>query len=216
MAISRWSPISDLVSLHSAMDRLFDDSYTGGGRRRGDTFGVIGEGYLPLDIYQTEREWLIRAGIPNVDPGQVEVTCEGNTVRIAGEIKPPQEMKSENTWMRENFYGVFSREITLPEETVCEESKAEFQNGTLVLTLPKAQPSKQQVKKIPVTAEAPNSSDGGTSSGRRSGTSASSTSASGQKDQPSLAAAGQNAGTGQSGSTGQAAQDREPQTASRK
>src|SRR6202043_1358342 len=127
MAIARWSPISDLVSLHSAMDRLFDDSYSGGGRRRGDTFGVIGEGYLPLDVYRTEREWVIRAGIPNVDPGQVEVTCEGNTVRIA-------------------------REITLPEETVCEQSKAEFQNGMLVLTLPKAQPNKQQVKKIPVTA----------------------------------------------------------------
>jgi HSP20 family protein len=216
MAIARWSPISDLVSLHSAMDRLFDDSYSGGGRRRGDTFGVIGEGYLPLDVYRTEREWVIRAGIPNVDPGQVEVTCEGNTVRIAGEIKPPQEMKSENAWMRENFYGVFTREITLPEETVCEQSKAEFQNGMLVLTLPKAQPNKQQVKKIPVTAGANTSSNGGTNSGRSSGTSASSTSTSGQKDQPSLAAAGQNAGTGQSGTASQAAKDRERQTASRK
>lgn len=215
MAIARWSPISDLVSLHSAMDRLFDGSYRGGGPR-GDTFGVTGEGFLPLDVYRTEREWVIRAGIPNVDPGQVEVTCEGNTVRIAGEIKPPQEMKSDNAWMRENFYGAFSREITLPEETVCEQSKAEFQNGMLVLTLPKAQPNKQQVKKIPVTAGANNSSNGGANSGRTTGSSASSTSTSGEKDQPSLAAAGQHAGTGQSGTGSQAAKDREPQPASRK
>src|SRR3981189_2797918 len=98
MAISRWSPVSDLVSLHSAMDRLFDDSLRGSGRRRGsgDTFGVIGEGFLPLDVYQTEKEWTIRAGIPSVDPQQVEITCDGNTIRIQGEVKPPQNAKSEN------------------------------------------------------------------------------------------------------------------------
>jgi HSP20 family molecular chaperone IbpA len=40
--------------------------------------------------------------------------------------------------MRENFYGAFSREISLPEETMCEQATAEFRNGMLVLTLPKA------------------------------------------------------------------------------
>jgi HSP20 family protein len=154
MAVTRWSPISDLVSLHTAMDRLFNESLTSGtGRRRsGDVFGVIGEGFLPLDVYQTEKEWVIRAGVPSVDPQQVEITCDGNTIQIQGEVKPPEDMKSENYWMRENFYGAFSREVTLPDETVCEQSRAEFQNGMLVLTLPKAQPSKSQVKKIPVTA----------------------------------------------------------------
>jgi len=158
MAISRWSPISDLVSLHSAMDRLFDDSLRGSGRRRsGVDFGVIGEGFLPLDVYQTEKEWIVRAGVPSADPQQVEITCDGNTIRIQGEVKPPENMKSENYWLRENFYGAFMREITLPEPTLCDQSQAEFQNGMLVLTLPKAQPSKSEVKKIPVTA--------GTSSG---------------------------------------------------
>jgi HSP20 family protein len=136
------------------MDRLFNESLTSGtGRRRGgDIFGVMGEGFLPLDVYQTDKEWVIRAGVPSVDPQQVEITCDGNTIQIQGEVKPPENMKSENYWMRENFYGAFSREITLPDETVCEQSKAEFQNGMLVLTLPKAQPSKTQAKKIPVTA----------------------------------------------------------------
>jgi HSP20 family protein len=154
MAISRWSPVSDLVALHNTMDRLFSDSYPGRGRgrRQDDIFGVIGEGFLPLDVYQTEKEWVIRAGVPNVDPEQVEVTCDGNTIRIAGEIKAPEDNKSQDYWMRENFYGAFSREVTLPDETVCEHSRAEFRNGMLVLTLPKAEPSKHQVKKIPVMA----------------------------------------------------------------
>jgi HSP20 family protein len=194
MAISRWSPISDLVSLHSAMDRLFNESLAGTGRRRGDTFGVVGEGFLPLDVYQTEKEWIVRAGLPNVDPQQVEITCDGNTIRIRGEVKPPPNMKSENYWMRENFYGAFSREITLPEETVCDQSKAEFVNGMLVLTLPKAQPSKSQVRKIPVTAGASSTSTPSIGSG--------------SKPAPS--------GNGGASSSGDRSKQREPQTTSRK
>ena len=112
MAISRWSPVSDLVALHNTMDRLFGDSFAGRGRglRQDDIFGVIGEGFLPLDVYQTEKEWVIRAGVPNVDPEQVEVTCDGNTIRISGEIKAPEDNESQNYVMRENFYGAFSRE----------------------------------------------------------------------------------------------------------
>jgi HSP20 family protein len=201
MAISRWSPVSDLVALHNTMDRLFSDSYPGRGRgrRQDDIFGVIGEGFLPLDVYQTEKEWVIRAGVPNVDPEQVEVTCDGNTIRIAGEIKAPEDNKSQDYWMRENFYGAFSREVTLPDETVCEQSTAEFRNGMLVLTLPKAEPSKHQVKKIPVMA--------GEGSGSKSAGSQ-------QRLASSASTTNQPAGPATSGQSG--AQQREPQGAGRK
>lgn len=205
MAISRWSPVSDLVSLHSAMDRLFDDSLRGTGRRRGsgDTFGVIGEGFLPLDIYQTEKEWIIRAGVPSVDPQQVEITCDGNTIRIQGEVKPPQNAKSENYWLRENFYGAFMREITLPEQTVCDQSKAEFQNGMLVLTLPKAQPTRSQVKTIPVTAGSTSASTATTNAANPSATSSS----------PGQA---RSTGNGDPSTTAERSKERDPQAATRK
>ena len=85
----RWSPISDLMSLHNAMDRLFTDSLGLPGQSR--TVAATGEGYLPLDIYQTEKEWVIRASVPGVDPGTVEVTFDGGLINIKGEIKPPAE-----------------------------------------------------------------------------------------------------------------------------
>ena len=168
MAISRWSPVTDLVSLHSAMDRLFTDSLTAGGRRRGDIFGVSGEGFLPLDIYQNDKEWVIRAAVPSVNPEQVEVTCDGSTIRISGEIKSPENTKSDSYVMQENYYGAFSREVTLPEETMCDQSRAEFRNGMLMLTLPKAEPTKHQAKKIPVTAS--QGDDGGLATGEPSTT----------------------------------------------
>ncbi len=151
MALTRWSPINDLISLHNAMDRLFSETFAGT-RARTETFASVGEGFLPLDVYQTDKAWIVRASVPGVDPQAVEVTCEGNTIRIKGEIKWPEGARSEEYWLRENFYGKFSRQITLPEEALCDQSKAEFQNGMLVLTIPRAQPSKAQVKKIPVTA----------------------------------------------------------------
>src|SRR5438132_8234131 len=201
MAISRWSPVSDLVSLHNTMDRLFSDSYAGRGRRRqDDIFGVIGEGFLPLDVYQTEKEWVIRAGVPNVNPEQVEVTCDGNTIRIAGEMKAPEENESQNYIMRENFYGAFSREITLPEETMCEQATAEFRNGMLSLTLPKAQPSKHQAKKIPVKAAETNGSE-----------------SKGSQERPeSMSESTSQSTTGSATGEPSAPQQREPQGAARK
>ncbi|HYM50871.1 MAG TPA: Hsp20/alpha crystallin family protein [Candidatus Limnocylindrales bacterium] len=188
------------MSLHSAMDRLFSDSIAGTGRRRGDVFGVVGEGFLPLDVYQTEKEWVIRAGVPNVDPRDVEIICDGNTIRISGEVKAPQNTKSENYWMRENYYGAFLREVTLPEPTVCEQSKAEFQNGMLVLTLPKAQPGKPHAKKIPVTSGSTNVREQSASTGNGD----------------SASTATQSASTGNGDSQTTSAKEREAQTTGRK
>lgn len=145
----RWSPLSDLMSLHSAMDRLFGDSF-GVGR----TVAAIGEGYLPLHVYQTDKEWIIRAAVPGVDPNAVEVTFDGGTITIKGEIKAPENSHPENYWLRENFYGKFSRQVTLPEDAMGEQSRAQFQNGVLTISVPKAEPARAKSVKIPVTGQA--------------------------------------------------------------
>ena len=148
-SVIRWSPISDLMSLHSAMDRLFGDTFRLPGQSR--TVGAVGEGYLPLDVYQTDNEWVIRAAVPGVDPGAVEVTVDGGRINIKGEIKPPADAQPENYWLRENFYGKFSRQVTLPEDALGEQAKAQFVNGVLILTLPKAEPAKPKSVKIPIS-----------------------------------------------------------------
>ena len=149
-SLMRWSPISDLMSLHSAMDRLFQDTLGVPGQTR--AVGAAGEGYLPLDVYQTEREWVVRAAVPGVDPGAVEVTFDGGQITIKGEIKPPADARPENFWLRENFYGKFSRVVTLPEDALGEQARAQFVNGMLTLTVPKAQPVKPKSVKIPISA----------------------------------------------------------------
>jgi HSP20 family protein len=151
--VIRWSPVSDLMSLHNAMDRLFGDTLgLGSGQSR--TVGAVGEGYLPLDVYQTEKEWVIRAAVPGIDPQNVEVTSDGGQISIRGEIKLPEGSHPDTYWLRENFYGKFSRVLTLPEEALGEQARAQFVNGMLILMVPKAQPAKPKSVKIPVTGGA--------------------------------------------------------------
>ena len=149
-SVIRWSPISDLMSLHTAMDRLFSDTFgVGSGQSR--SVGAVGEGYLPLDIYQTDKAWVIRAAVPGVDPSTVDVTFDGGQISIKGEIQQPSDASPENYWLRENFYGKFSRQVTLPEDALGDQAKAQFMNGVLTLTVPKAQPAKPKSVKIPIS-----------------------------------------------------------------
>jgi HSP20 family protein len=150
-SVIRWSPVTDLMSLHNAMDRLFGDTFgVGSGQSR--AVGAVGEGYLPLDVYQTEKEWVIRAAVPGIDPKNVEVTFDGGQITIKGEIGLPDGSHPENFWLRENYYGKFSRVLTLPEDALGEQARAQFLNGMLVLTVPKAEPAKPKSVKIPVSA----------------------------------------------------------------
>jgi HSP20 family protein len=154
--VIRWSPLSDLMSLHNAMDRLFTDTFRlPGGQSQ--TVGAAGEGYLPLDIYQTDREWVIRAAVPGVDPNAVELTFDSGMITLKGEIKAPEGVKPDQYWVRENYYGKFSRQVTLPDDAMGEQTKAQFFNGILVLTVPKAEPAKPKSVKIPIAGGHTNS-----------------------------------------------------------
>jgi HSP20 family protein len=78
------------------------------------------------------------------------VTFDGGQISIKGEIMPPEGSHPEKYWLRENFYGKFSRLLSLPEDAVGEQSRAQFVNGMLVLTVPRAKPAKPKSVRIPV------------------------------------------------------------------
>ena len=115
---------------------------------------------------------MIRAAVPGVDPSTVDVTFAGGPIKIKGEIAPPAGTQQDSYWLRENFYGKFSRQVTLPEDAVGEQARAQFVNGMLILTLPKAQPAKPKSVKIPIS---------GTASGNGEQKQIGSTAAAGQK-----------------------------------
>jgi HSP20 family protein len=142
MSVSRWEPMSDFMTLRQAMDRLFEDSFV----RAGRTVEGGAAAYLPVDVYTTKDAVVIRASVPGVNPDDVEITVEGDTVTIRGEIKPAPE--EGNYLLQERRYGPFARALELAIPVQADKADAVFKNGLLTLTIPKAEEIKPKVIKI--------------------------------------------------------------------
>jgi HSP20 family protein len=148
MAIVRWEPFRDLVSTHRDFDRLFREAFT----------PFFGEGDLstrtwapPVDIYETENDIVLKAELPGVDPKDVEVRVEDNTLYLKGERKFEKEVKDENYHRVERAYGSFARSFTLPNSIDSENVKADYKDGLLTLTMPKREEAKPRKIKIAVS-----------------------------------------------------------------
>ncbi len=137
MAIVRWEPFRDLVSLQERMNRLFDESFRGIGRTSGEEDWVGGAWAPAVDIYEQDGNIVLKAELPGVDPKDVDVRVENNILTLHGERKLDNEVKRENYHRVERAYGTFTRSFTLPNVVDTEKIKAEYKDGLLRMTLPK-------------------------------------------------------------------------------
>ncbi len=148
MSITRWDPMSETMSLRQAMDRLLEESFVLPALRRGPD----GDGRsmnLALDVRETSDSFVVTAPVAGVTPADVEVTVLGHTVRIRGERREERQEGDNDRWLlREQWYGAFERTLTLPVPVQGDEAKAEFKDGLLTITLPKADEAKE--RRIPV------------------------------------------------------------------
>ncbi len=149
MTMMRWEPFRDMMSLRNAMDRLFDESYV----RPARVWGEEGAAPLPLDVYQTDGEIVVKATVPGVKPDEVDITITGDTLTIKGEHKEEQEVKEENYIRKERRYGTFARSMIIPVSVQSDKAEAAFENGVLTLTLPKAEEIKPKQIKVQPKAQ---------------------------------------------------------------
>lgn len=140
---SIWDPMTDLITMQDAMDRLFDDT-----RGRGGLGWHRGERVhrLPVDVYSTDNDLIIEASVPGLNPEDVEITIEGEALTIKGTRRPPLENVSYI--IQERRYGHFSRTLTLNVPVQAEEAEAVFEKGILTLTIPKAEEIRPRVIKV--------------------------------------------------------------------
>ena len=103
-----------------------------------------------VDVYEKDNNIIIEAEVPGAKKEDIEVKVKDNAVVIRGEVKKEEEKKEENYYRSERFYGKFERIIPLPADVKVEEAKAEYQDGVLKLTIPKATSEKEI--KIEVTS----------------------------------------------------------------
>jgi HSP20 family protein len=148
MTMMRWDPFREMMSLRQAMDRLFEDSFV----RPSSMWPESRVGDVPVDMYQTASDVVIRASLPGISPEEIDISITGDTVTIKGEHREKTEVKEENYIRKEHRYGAFSRTVTVPVAVKIDKAEAVFDKGMLTLTLPKSEKEKpKQIKVKPKT-----------------------------------------------------------------
>ncbi len=130
----RWEPAREMMTLREAMDRLFDDAFT-----RPLSLSDVNWSVPAVDMYQTDNEVVVRAALPGIKADEVQLNVTGEVLTIKGETKQENETKEKAYHIREQRWGAFERSLVLPTEVVADKAKADFENGILTITLPKAE-----------------------------------------------------------------------------
>jgi HSP20 family protein len=150
MAIVRWEPFRDLVSIQDRMNRIFDEAFRGVGRTGTDEDYALGSWAPAVDIFEHEGNIVLKAELPGVDSKDVDVRVENNVLTLRGERRFDNEVKRDNYHRIERAYGTFGRSFTLPNVVDVEKIKAEFKDGVLRMTLPKKDEAKPKQISISV------------------------------------------------------------------
>ncbi len=143
----RWDPISEMMQLQNAVDRLFESDLTSTMPlwRRSATAWM-----LPLDVIETEDEFIVKASIPGIHPDELDISLTDNVLTIKGEIKV-EEAEDVRYHLRERRFGMFQRSISLPVPVNSDKVEAVYENGVLTLHIPKAEevkPKHISIKKV--------------------------------------------------------------------
>jgi HSP20 family protein len=144
--VTRFDPVGEMVSLRSAMDRLFEDSFVSPMSWR-----TIGNGETitpPIDVHETAEELVLTASLPGIRADDLEITMTGQTLTLRGEFKADDEIKREQYLYRERRYGTFGRSVQLPVRVQGDRAEASFRDGVLTLRVPKAEEVKPRQIRI--------------------------------------------------------------------
>jgi len=143
--IRRPSPFGDLLSLRSAMDRIFDDTVFRP-LTRGSSEDFLA---MPLDIHSTQDALVLEAALPGVRPEDVDIQILGDVLTLTASSRTDREEATTGYHLREVRRGRFSRTVSLPAGLQTDAGVASFENGMLTLSFPRAEQARP--RQIPIT-----------------------------------------------------------------
>jgi len=146
MALIRWDPFRDLLTLQDRMDRLFEESLS---RNRVFEQSLTSGLWSPaVDIYETEKEIILKAELPGLKKEDVSIEVTGNSLTLSGERSFEKDVREENYHRIERSYGSFSRTFSLSSTVDQDNVAAKFIDGILEIHIPKAEKSTAKVIEI--------------------------------------------------------------------
>lgn len=154
MGLMPWEPSGELMrepyegvlSLRDAMNRLLEDRFIGPSR-----LGSMGR-VFPVDVRETDTDYVIEASLPGIKPEEMQITAAQNTVTIRATRKHQEKNEQAGTYVRrERYEGEVSRRIGLPIPIAPDKVTATYEQGVLTLRIPKAEAAKGKEIKIQVS-----------------------------------------------------------------
>ncbi len=148
-ALIRWDPFKEMDDLQSRFAKLFGLTparISNGGKEA----LTVAEWAPSVDITEDDREYLVKADLPEVKKEDVRVTVEGGVLTITGERKFEKEEKDKKYHRIERSYGNFLRSFTLPDAADGAKVSAEFKDGVLKVRLPKTEKAKPKAVEVKV------------------------------------------------------------------
>lgn len=137
---------TDVWGLQSDINRLFDAFMTpfeGTEIRR--TLSP------KLDVAETKDKYEIKAEMPGMEEKDIDLSMDDGVLTISGEKKTEAESDDKGYYLKECSYGTFSRSIRLPENVADDKIAAKFNNGVLMIDVPKKEPTAAKSRKIAIT-----------------------------------------------------------------
>jgi HSP20 family protein len=95
--------------------------------------------YPKVDIEENENSYLFKAELPGVKKEDVSIEIDNRVLTISGEKKEVHEESGKNVYRKESYSGSFSRSFTLPEHVSPDDADAKYENGILILSIPKSE-----------------------------------------------------------------------------
>ncbi len=142
-----WNPFRELDEVQHRLSGFFGGSFNRMGN--GDGGLKLAEWSPQVDITEDDKEYLVKADLPEMKKDEVSVTMENGILSISGERKSEKEEKNKKFHRIERCYGSFERTFTIPEDADAAKMKAEFKDGVLRVHVPKnpvTRPKKIDIK----------------------------------------------------------------------
>jgi HSP20 family protein len=132
MAIIRWDPFREMTQVQNQLNRLVDQVWSG---RQ--------ESWLPaVDVFDNKDAVVLKAELPGMDPGEIQIEVEDNVLTIKGERRFEEKVDDERYYRVERRFGSFQRSLALPQGVKPDEIQANYEDGILIVTVPKVEEEK--------------------------------------------------------------------------
>jgi HSP20 family protein len=148
-ALRRWDPFKELEAMERRLETLFGRAPV---RKEGEKEEALTVAeWAPLvDIVEDEKEYLVKAELPEVKKEDVHVTLLNDVLTLTGERTLEKEEQGKKFHRVERAYGSFARSFTLPADADPAQVRADFKDGALAVHLPKSAEAKPQAVEVKV------------------------------------------------------------------